>query len=330
LRNPADLYSGRGAAGRTATVLVHALSGSMDAGHAGRLVAEHLTTTLPTERVATFDVDQLLDYRSRRPTMTYDGGAWVAYEEPSLVVDLLSDDEGVPLLLLHGMEPDLSWEAFVAAVRQIIDDFGVTTTIGLHGIPMGVPHTRPVTVTAHATRPELIAEHPNFVGSLQVPGSAAALLELRLGEEGRDALGFAANVPHYLVQTDFPQAAAELVRQVSRSSGLTLPTGELEAEAVKVLADIDRQVEGSDEVRAVVRALESQYDSFTADAARSGRAPLLAATEELPSADELGAQIEAFLAGKDGLENLENPESPEGPGDEDGDGDAGGGRDREV
>lgn len=301
MRNPADLYSGAGADGRTATVLVHALSGSMDAGHAGRLVADHLTSTLPSERVATFDVDRLIDYRSRRPVMTYDGGAWVSYEAPSLVVDLVHDDEGVPLLLLHGPEPDLSWEAFVAAVRQIIDDFGVTTTIGVHGIPMGVPHTRPMTVTAHATRPELISEHPNFMGSLQVPGSAAALLELRLGEEGRDALGFAANVPHYLVQTDFPQAAAELVRQTARASGLTLPMGELEAEGVKVLAEIDRQVDGSDEVRAVVRALESQYDSFAADAERAGRAPLLATTEELPSADELGAQIEAFLAGKDGV-----------------------------
>ena len=314
MRNPADLYSGPGAEGRTATVLVHALAGSMDAGHAGRLVAEHLTSTLPTERVATFDVDQLVDYRSRRPVMTYDGGAWVSYTSPSLQVDLLHDDEGVPLLLLHGLEPDLSWEAFVAAVRQIIDDFGVTTTIGLHGIPMGVPHTRPITVTAHATRPELIAEHPNFMGSLQVPGSAAALLELRLGEEGRDALGFAANVPHYLVQTDFPQAAAELVRQVSRASGLTLPTGELEAEAVKVMAEIDRQVDGSDEVRSVVRALESQFDSFTAEAERDGRPSLLAATEELPSADELGAQIEAFLAGKDGSESAPEGESDDGEG----------------
>lgn len=303
MRNPADLYSGPGAEGRTATVLVHALSGSMDAGHAGRLVAEHLTTTLPTERVATFDVDQLVDYRSRRPTMTYDGGSWVSFAAPSLVVDLLHDDEGVPLLLLHGLEPDLSWEAFVAAVRQIIDDFGVTTTIGLHGIPMGVPHTRPITVTAHATRPELIADHPNFMGRLEVPGSAAALLELRLGEEGRDALGFAANVPHYLVQTDFPQAAAELVRQVSRSSGLTLPTGELEVEAVKVLAEIDKQVEGSEEVRSVVRALESQFDSFAAEAERAGGPPLLAATEELPSAEELGAQIEAFLAGVEGVDD---------------------------
>lgn len=303
MRNPADLYTGAGAEGRVAEVLVHALEGSIDAGYAGKQLTDHLLGTLPSERVATFDVDQLIDYRSRRPAMTYDGGAWTEYDTPLIAVDLLRDDEGVPLLLLHGLEPDLHWEAFVAAVRQIIDDFGVTTTIGVHGIPMGVPHTRPVTVTAHATRPDLIADHPSFMGALRVPGSVTALLELRLGEEGRDALGFAANVPHYLASTEYPQAAAELIRQISRTGGLSLPVGDLEADGVRVLAEIDRQISASDEVRAVVRALESQFDSFTAEAERAGRSPLLAAAEELPSADELGAQIEAFLAGKDGVDD---------------------------
>jgi len=298
LLNPADLYTG-GGDGRTASVLVHALTGSIDAGHAGRLVTDHLLSVLPHERVATFDVDALLDYRARRPVMTYEAGAWVDYEAPVLAVDLLRDDEGVPLLLLHGPEPDLRWEAFIASVRTLIDDLEVTTTIGVHGIPMGVPHTRPITVTAHATRPDLIADRPGFGGRLQVPGSVAALLELRLGEEGRDALGFAANVPHYLGATEFPQAAAELIRQAARAGGLSLPVGDLEADGVRVLAEIDRQIEGSEEVGAVVRALESQFDVFTADAERAGRAPMLAPAEELPSADELGAQVEAFLAGKD-------------------------------
>ncbi|MFV0427502.1 MAG: PAC2 family protein [Beutenbergiaceae bacterium] len=297
MRNPTELYSSTGAHGRQVDVLVHTLSGSLDAGHAGRLVAEHLLNTLPSEPVVTFDVDQLIDYRSRRPSMHYESGTWADYDEPKLAIDLLRDDEGVPLLLLHGVEPDLHWESFVTAVRQVIDDFGITTSIGAHGIPMGVPHTRPVTVTAHATRSDLIADHPNFVGSVQVPGYPAALLEFRLGQEGRDALGFAANVPHYLAQTQFPQAAAELIRQVARSGGLSLPVGDLEADGVRVLAEIDRQVADSDEVAAVVRALEAQFDGFAADAQKAGQMPLTGGTEPLPSADELGAQIEAFLAG---------------------------------
>jgi predicted ATP-grasp superfamily ATP-dependent carboligase len=316
VRDPAELYVRHDEPGQQAAVLLHAMTGSIDAGHAGRLVVDHLTSTLPVERVATFDVDELLDYRSRRPTMTFRETAWVEYDAPELVVDLLRDDEGVPVLLLHGSEPDLHWDAFVAAVRQLIDHFGVTTTVGVHGIPMGVPHTRPITVTAHATRTDLIADEPTFVGSVEVPGSAAALLELRLGQEGRDALGFAANVPHYLTQTEFPPAAAELVRRIAGATGLSLPVGDLEASGAAVTAEIDRQIAGSEEVSAVVHALESQFDSFARDAARQGRTPLPARTEELPSADELGAEVEAFLAGQG-----QGPSSPEPrAADDDGDG----------
>ena len=50
---------------------------------------------------------------------------------------------------------------------------------------------------------------------------------------------------------------------------------------------------GSDEVAAVVRALEEQYDSFTRNVGRTG---LLAETAQLPTADELGEEFERFLA----------------------------------
>lgn len=281
-------------------VLVHALQGSMDAGSAGRLLAQHLTGKLPSVRVLNFDMDMLLDYRSRRPAMTFRDGAWTSYEEPELVLDLIRDDDGAPILLLHGLEPDLQWEAFVAAVQGLIEEFGVRLTIGVHGIPMGVPHTRPMTVTAHATRPELIEAYPNYFSAVQVPASAAALLELRLGRRGRDAMGFAANVPHYLAQADYPQAAAELVRQVARSGDLSLPVGDLEAAGSRVRGEIDRQVSESEEVTAVVAALERQFDQFSETSGDRGRSVGMSALEELPSADELGAQLEAFLAGQDG------------------------------
>lgn len=52
-------------------VLVHALEGFSDAGHAIRLAAAHLKAALDTELVASFAIDELLDYRSRRPLMTF-------------------------------------------------------------------------------------------------------------------------------------------------------------------------------------------------------------------------------------------------------------------
>lgn len=306
MRTSDDLYSLEPGAPRheKVPVLVHTLQGMMDAGHAGALVAAHLLHSLRTERVATFDVDQLIDYRSRRPAMTFESTGWVEYDAPEIVVDLLRDATGAPFLLLHGAEPDLQWERFTAAVAELVERFGVRTTIGVHGIPMGVPHTRPTTVTAHGTRPDLVEGHPAIFGTLQVPGSAGAHLEFRLGERGHDAIGFAANVPHYLTQTQYPQAAAELIRQIARRAGLTLPVGDLEAAGREVTEAIDRQVAQSAEIGAVVHALEQQFDAFVGSPERSS---LLAdRTDRLPTAEEIGAEFEAFLA-----EHTRNEESGE-------------------
>jgi len=280
-------------AGGRGPVLVHAVRGFIDAGNAGQIAAEHLSDELSSVRLASFDVDQLLDYRSRRPLMTFDATTWSAYEEPELVVDLVDDAAGTPFLLLHGVEPDVQWERYVAAVRQLVERFDVPLTVGLHGIPMGIPHTRPASVTAHATRPELVADHPSWFGTVQVPASASSLLELRLGEQGHDAMGFAVHVPHYLTQSSYPQASIAALHAIEQATGLELRTTALTAAATEATAEIERQVAQSEEVSGVVQALEEQYDAF---ARSSGRGSLLARSADLPTADEIGAEFERFLA----------------------------------
>ena len=280
-------------------VLLHALTGFIDAGQAGALAAAHLLETMEHRPLVTFDVDQLLDYRSRRPPMLFIEDHWESYEDPSLVLSELTDAAGVRFLLLTGAEPDVQWERFIAAVAGLVDELGVRLTIGIHGIPMGVPHTRPTSVTAHATRTELVAGRDAWVGTVQVPGSIINLLELRLGQTGRDAMGFAVHVPHYLAQADYPDAAAALLENVAAATDLTLPTATLRAAAEAARVDLDEQVAGSAEVAAVVHALEQQYDTYVE--ARGGDAPgdeqgLLAGRRGFPTADELGAELERFLA----------------------------------
>src|SRR5699024_2540254 len=74
-------------------LLIHGLEGFTDAGHAVRLTTEHLLETLESEPVAVFTVDQLLDYRSRRPTMTFRDNAFVDYNAPRLELRRMLDDE---------------------------------------------------------------------------------------------------------------------------------------------------------------------------------------------------------------------------------------------
>ncbi|MFP5360021.1 MAG: PAC2 family protein [Actinomycetes bacterium] len=272
-------------------VLVHSLRGFVDAGRAGALVAQHLLDMGEPVRVATFDIDQLLDYRSRRPEMTFSVNQWTSYDEPHLALDLVRDAAESPYLLLHGFEPDILWERYIAAVRGIVDRLGVSLTLGSHGIPMAVPHTRELTATIHGTDQNLLPDLPSMFGTVTVPASAQNLLEYRFGQWGLPAVNVAVHVPHYLAQSSYPQAAQRALEGLEDLSGLDLDPGALDAAAERATDEIERQLSDSEDVQALVSALENQYDAF--HDARGQRLPLEGG---LPSADEIAAEFEKFLA----------------------------------
>ncbi|SEF65721.1 PAC2 family protein [Actinacidiphila yanglinensis] len=284
------------AVGDTGPVLLYYFEGYMDAGETGQQISQHLLDRLDNQLIVRFDADRLVDYRARRPLMTFERDHWSAYESPGIDLYLVRDTTGTPFLLLTGSEPDVEWERFSAAVLQVIERLGVRLAINFHGIPMGVPHTRPVGLTPHGNRVDLMPGHRAWFEEAQVPGSAASLIELRLAEAGRDVLGVAAHVPHYLARSPYPDAALAVLETVTAATGLVLPdiAHALRREAHTVRVEIDRQVaEGDGELVSVVRGLESQYDAV---AGSQSRESLIAEPVDLPSADDLAAEFERFLA----------------------------------
>ena len=202
-------------------VLVEAMTGVVDAGGAVRLASEHLLTTLDHRLVVTFDIDLLLDYRSRRPTMMFFEDHWESYEDPVLGLYAVRRRGRHAVPAAHRPRAGPAVEAVRRPRRvDLLDRLGVRLTVGLNSIPMAVPHTRPCGVTAHATRKDLVAGYEPWLRRVQVPGSAGHLLEYELGRAGRDAMGFAAHVPHYLAQSRLPgrdRGAADLGLQGHRA-----------------------------------------------------------------------------------------------------------------
>ena len=290
--------------------LVCVLTGFLDAGKSAELAAGHLAELSDGGKVvATFDVDSLHDYRARRPPMTFVRDHYTDYEAPRLVVRALRDTGGTPYLLLAGPEPDIRWEAFARAVREVVEHFGVSRVVGLGAVPMAVPHTRPIAITPHANRPELVPGESPWQGELRVPASAQALLEIRLGEWGHDALGFVAHIPHYLAQMEYPQAALVLLEHLEIGARLTIDLGDLRESAAITEAEVDRYLSQNVEVGDVVRGLEQQYDSFRE--AEAAGTSLLAGDEPLPTGEEIGSAFEAFLAD---LEDQGDPKDTDDPG----------------
>jgi hypothetical protein len=215
---------------------------------------------------------------------------WSDYDTPQLAVHLLHDQDETPYLVLGGPEPDTQWERFVAAVALLVERLGVRMVIGLDAFPMSVPHTRPTPIIVHGSRRELFADYRAWLGHIMVPASAGHLLEYRLGAAGIDALGIAAPVPPYLSQTEYPAAALALLQEVGARAGLRFDTASLEDTERVTRQAIEGEIAGSAELQTLVAALEQQYDAAAA-ASQTGLAE-----GDLPSADELGAELERFLA----------------------------------
>ena len=290
-------------------VLAHHLAGFVDAGSAASSAVDALLGAHDRVDVAYFDADALIDHRSRRPVMDFDTDRWVGYEPPHITVSLLRrhDDPDQALLLMHGLEPDVRWEAFSASVLRLVDALGVRLAVGLSAIPMGVPHTRPAGVITHGTSAELVRGRRAWVGQVRVPANVGGLLELRLGESGKDAMAFTVNVPHYVASSEYPDAAAVLLEHLSGISGVPIDVDALRVRAVQTRGEIDAEVAKSPEVAAVVTALEKQYDNLAETAASDLR-------NDLPDGDELGAELERFLAENDRETGAGGAAGPGGPG----------------
>ncbi|MBB5832012.1 PAC2 family protein [Brachybacterium aquaticum] len=330
MRDPRDLYRFEStevleAVPRSGLTLVHALPGMVDAGNACRIAARYLRDELRHLRLVSFDTDELLDYRGSRPQATFDGTSYTDVDIPELTLWLVYDEADQPFLLLDGPEPDLQWKRLVEALTDLIEYFDVERVVGMQAVPMAVPHTRPIGLFAHANDPALLgmphtrptpapgtdpSEGEEGMAELVIPAAFGALLEHTLGRAGHPAMGYAAQIPHYLTRTDFPAGALALLRRVSEAADLELPLvhlGDLTDAATVALQGTLAQ---NNEVRQIVSALEEQYDAMSEGA---DRAPL-ATTLDLPTADEIGEHFERFLADRDDEDEAEEgPEDPESP-----------------
>ena len=296
-----DLYEDGPAAGAKAKILLIHFDGAIDAGAAGRMAIGQMLRSLHNERVATFDADILMDYRSHRPIVTVDD--WVSSPDmvmPKTVLDLVEDDMGNPILVLHGAEPDAHWESFTNAINDICKRAGVEITFSLHGVPSGVPHTRPTPVHVQATDASLLpAGGAKIANHMQFPAPLSTFVQIRLGQRGIGGLALLGAVPYYMADTGYPAASSALLTSLAKFADLSLPVGDLEQGAAQDQENIEKLVESNPDISHTVSNLEEHFDAWSGgDGAipLAGMAQPAAARDEDKSTKDIGDVIEAYLA----------------------------------
>ena len=300
--NATDLYADGPAAGAKAKILLIHFDGAIDAGAAGRMAIGQLLRSLHNERVATFDADALMDYRSHRPIVTVDN--WVSSPDmvmPETVLDLVEDDMGNPILVLHGAEPDAHWESFTNAINELCERAGVEITFSLHGVPSGVPHTRPTPVHVQATDASLLPPGSGAISNSHRSSLPRCPPSCRSawGQRGIGGLALLGAVPYYMADTGYPAASSALLTSFAKFADLSLPVGDLEQGAAQDQENIAKLVEGNPDISHTVSNLEEHFDAWTGGEGAIplpglGQRPSAGGEEKTPK--DIGDVIEAYLA----------------------------------
>ncbi|MEY2900250.1 MAG: hypothetical protein RL247_416 [Actinomycetota bacterium] len=291
----------------TGLPLVAGLTGFADAGGAVSQVNRYVFETLETKRVGAFVNDLLIDYRARRPIFHFEEKALTSYEPPRLSLDLVEDELGTPFLFLSGYEPDFRWESVSDTVLNLIEDLDVVSSSWIHSIPMPVPHTRSLGVTVSGNRDDITDALSVWRPTTSVPGTLMHLIEYRLQEKGHPTAGFVVLVPHYLADTEFPDAAVAALQSVSQATGLIFPTDALREAGRVFLQGIAEQVDSSDELQKLISTLETRHDSYMED--NPLPSPLMGADGEIPHADDIAQELQDFLAKRVGPASDQDPET---------------------
>jgi predicted ATP-grasp superfamily ATP-dependent carboligase len=284
-------------------VLVMAPEGWIDAGLGGAGAVGAMLASLDTDVVASFDVDRLLDHRSRRPISHMLDGVYTDLVWPSLDLLAAHDANGKAVLILAGPEPDHEWRGFSDAIGELATMFGVRLAVGLGAFPAGVPHTRTSRLAATATTAELANQLGVVSGEVQVPAGIVTAIERRLAQLDIPTIAIWARVPHYASAMPYPPASLQLLEGLERVAGIRVESPELAEAAVATRQNLDEATANSIQHTALVRQLEAQVDADPAEAGAGGEVQEQA-TEAgwgiLPTGDELAAEVERFLKGEQG------------------------------
>lgn len=273
--------------------MVVAMHGFADAGNAAEVVATTMLETLEHRMLVDFDTDTLIDHRSRRPQIGFEEDHLTDYAPHVLALSLVTDDAGREFLLLHGPEPDWMWERFISEVAEVAEQLEVASITSVYSIGMPVPHTRPLVTTVSGNQADLIEKYSAWKPTTELPASVMHLLEYRLQEHWPFA-AFCVLVPHYIGNSGFSAPALKALESITDATGLVFRTESLRESERDFQQAVSQQVTSHDELRTLVSALEARYDAFMEGT--DIRSPLVDEDGDVPTADEIAADLQRFLA----------------------------------
>src|SRR5436309_1894279 len=271
--------------GLRAPALICAFKGWNDAADAASTAITFVGTALSARRFATIDPEDFYDFQATRPRIQLVEGqarqiVWPEVELYEARIPRAPRD----LILLAGSEPSFRWRGFSKLIVDVAEAIGVQLVVTLGALLADVPHTRPVSVTGHASDPALVARLGLSTSSYEGPTGIIGVLHAACQDAGLPSASLWAAVPHYIAAAPNPKAALALVRKLEGLVQVAVDASDLES----ATADYDRQVnlavQSDPDVQAFVERLEQAAEPELGDE----QGPL-------PSGDTIARELQRFL-----------------------------------
>jgi predicted ATP-grasp superfamily ATP-dependent carboligase len=272
--------------GLRAPALVCAFKGWNDAGESATSALTFLAGSLGAEAFAVIDPEDYVDFQSTRPVVRLVDGVsrkieWPEFEIHAARVPRAPRD----LVLLSGPEPAMRWRGFSQVVVELAEALGIQLVVLLGALLADVPHSRPVSVTAHASDPSLIQRLSLSAPTYEGPTGIVGVLHQACQDAGLPSASLWAAVPHSVAVAPNPKGALALLRRLESLVGVTVDALELEDAASDYERQVSRAVELDPDVQAFVERLERAADE---EEARPDPG-------SLPSGDVLAREFQRFL-----------------------------------
>jgi predicted ATP-grasp superfamily ATP-dependent carboligase len=265
--------------------MVCAFQGWNDAGDAASSAVSFLASALDAKRFARIDSEEFYDFQANRPCIRFAADetreiAWPTVE----IFEASAPRAPRDLVLVQGVEPSLRWRGFTAHIVDLAEALGVQLVVSLGALLGDVPHTRPVTLSGHASDAALLERLGIHASSYEGPTGIVGVLHTACAQAGLPSASLWASVPHYVAAAANPKAALALLRRVEVLIGVSVDVSELESSAADYERQVGLAVRSDPDIQAFVERLEQAADSEDRDT-----------PNELPSGDIIASEFQRFL-----------------------------------
>jgi proteasome assembly chaperone (PAC2) family protein len=266
-------------------VMLCVFSGWNDGGEAASTAARHLRDQWGARRFAGLDPEEFYDFQVHRPTVRSLDGITRRVDWPANEF-YLAQPAGRDVLLFIGVEPNTRWRTYCEDVLRVASELDAEVLVTLGAFLADVPHTLPAPVSASSADPDWLERSDIVPARYEGPTGIVGVLHDIAASVGLASVSVWAAAPHYLPSEVNPRAALALLETVRDLLDLEIDTGDMARAAIEWRRQVDQALEEDGNLRDYVHRLEE------AASERGERT-------EIPDADELAAEVERYLRGRD-------------------------------